>query len=270
MPRVQPNSRFVRCLAAAALASPLGAAACSEDSTTKVAEPDGPPVLSISALLPTGGAKYTPGSSQCLELGKDPERTVTVVLSPVTNWTFESPENCLSTPQCGSVRVTVEPLGGAVDAGPGPFVRGATGRTIAVPMDALGATSATQFRFTVDLILDPDGVPFVGNDGGATTHVDVTLCAPLADGGTDGADGAVPPDGAVSDAGTPDGTTDSGSPDAAIDAGAGSDAGHLDGGGSDADAANLDADAANPDASTNDGAADASATPDGATDAGAG
>jgi hypothetical protein len=258
---VKPSQRRtpLEARAASAAALALLLAACSTDTTTAAA-PSGPPSLEIAALISAGGARVDhPGSGQCVELGRDPSETITVLLGrtdalrQLVNWQFQPPFGCVGTPQCGFALVSLDP--GA--AGPALQIAG-VGISIPIPMkdvaqaegqhvlrvelrDSDGTMPANTRGRIVEITIDVErtcgrdgGRPPLGDASRADAHVpavDASQAPPVDASSPDGSllDSGTPrvrlPDASLRDAGPgspADATTDSAaSPDAAPrDAGA--------------------------------------------------
>jgi hypothetical protein len=180
--------------------------------------PPGPPILSIDALRPAGGPEVPkPTDGVCVELGRDPEQTITVVmfdknkgqiplLTPATaaqqSFTLLPPFACVGTPGCGYLLLTVDP------AGPRPLVVASASISIDVPMARL-RRPLDDHEFVVELrnsdgtsVKDDKGKPFV-----VTRNVRVAKTC----GQDAGADGSAP----VADSGANEGGADASSLDAA-------------------------------------------------------
>ena len=141
---------------ATAAAFSLLVGACSTD-TLVTALPVVPPSLEIVALIPAGGARVDrPADSQCVELGRDPSGTVTVLLGKsnalqqLVNWQFQPPFGCVGTPQCGFALLTVDRDGPVA-----PLRIAAAGISIPVPMRQLSQPGG-QHVLRVEL-WDSDG-----------------------------------------------------------------------------------------------------------------
>src|SRR5262245_33749129 len=93
----------VICVAAAIVIS------CGGDDSTP-ARPQPPPELSISGLQPVGGPAWKPGDAACVEVGRDPNQTIAVLLS-VNNFVFRPPGACGTARQCGTAVVRIDPSG---------------------------------------------------------------------------------------------------------------------------------------------------------------
>jgi hypothetical protein len=181
-----------------------------------------------------------PTDGVCVELGRDPGQTITVVVAnentpagttepagqiplrtPATaaqrTWTLASPFACVGTPACGYLLLTVDP------GGQHPLIVASASISIDVPMARLKASPLGNHEFVVELrnsdgtsAKDDKGKPFT-----VTLNVHVAehcgdASAPVGDSGApeagsdasslDGARGdAAPEDAAPEDAARPDG-----------------------------------------------------------------
>ncbi len=198
----------------------LGAAssiACSSSNASSgPPKPAGPPGLSITALHPSGGPTWTPGSGSCVELGRDADETIGVEVK-LDNWTLRPPYTCGATLQCGYLRVRVDPQG---DNGAALSEQAAASL---VPVGFASLPGALgQHTIRVELRGDHNG-PVIDKTTGLPYAVDlpVTLGAPgtcggpPTDGGSDAGDASTEAGDASTEAG--DAATDSG--DASTEAG---------------------------------------------------
>lgn len=190
-----PNRAPRRLFGAGALCI-LSLAACSGSSASSTSSLP-PPSLSIANLLPAGGPQWTPGSTECLARGQDPDGTVVVVLKidtdeKIPNWTLAPPYGCGVTPQCGFVVVTATALDSTGSPIGTPTVRvPAVATTIAVPLGRLARqTGSDRFRIVVALWDGTNLKPFTSGDTAMTVQTDVELCTPRIDGGADAAPSA--------------------------------------------------------------------------------
>ncbi len=196
-----------RWLAVVAVASLGAAIACSEDTTeTAVILPAGPASLAI----------VSPRSGACVEPTADEQLSLTVGVE-ATNWTLRPPGGCGIVPQCGIVKLTLDPDG---EAGAGFWESAAT--TVVAQLAGIEDLEGTHV-LRVELI-DETGRVGVDADGGALSQqieVDLRLPGGCSDAGV----GDAAPDGDAGDDGTDasDGDTDAG--DAGTDAGDAGDAG---------------------------------------------
>ena len=230
--------RVAGCLA---VVSSAWLVACGSDSTPISTSPQVPPAIEIVSVTSVGGPTWTPGADACVEVGRDADKTVVVLVAlDEKNFPLRPPGTCGSARQCGTVVLRVDPK-----ADGELFRLQAAQKTLPVPFAAL---PLGQHTFHVELlgktgkpVKDPDG-------GGEPLFAEVTLevkdwggCGGEVDAGDAGDAGQD-----ASDAGT-DADADADT-DAASDAGDAAD--DADGGGLDAaDAADAaDADDASVDA----------------------
>ncbi len=187
---------------------------------------------------------WKPGDSACVELGRDSSSTVGVEVK-LDNWTLRPPYTCGATPQCGYVRVRVDPEG---DDGAALSAQAAA-TLVGVPFASL-PNALGPHTLRVELRGDHNGL-VIDKSTGKPYAVDLKVTL-----GAAGSCGGTPTD-AGSDA---DATPDAGDAgDAAVEAG--------DAAAETGDASNDAGDAAT-DASDASSAADASeAGSDGASDA---
>jgi hypothetical protein len=177
------STRAVAALAAASFV----AVACS--SSTPATAPLGPPAIQIASLEPSGGPSWTPGSKQCVEVGRDPSETIGVKVT-LDNWTLRPPGGCAGSPQCGYVRLRVDPTGTT-----SAFEASAASVLVSAPMTAV-VNPLGQHVFRVELFTDSGKQALDEHHAPLADQVSVRVgaagqCSP-SDGGTD-----APSDGAV-------------------------------------------------------------------------
>lgn len=174
------------------------AAGCSSSTNPSVSL--GAPAIHIAELAPTGGPSWKPGSKLCVELGRDPAETIGVKIA-LTNWTLRPPYGCSGTPQCGYVRLRIDP-----NAGSSAFQTIAAATLVSVPMTSV-AHPIGQHTFRVDLLTDSGQQAVGAHAAPLTDQVTVETGAPghctaPSDGGFDAPAEAAPdaPSDAPSDA----------------------------------------------------------------------
>lgn len=175
--RPSPQTGAPSLLAAAAFV----AAGCSNSPAATV--PLGAPSIQIAELLPSGGPGWTPGSKQCVELGRDPAETIGVKVT-LDNWTLRPPNACGGTPQCGYVRLLVDPEGDA-----GAFETIAASQLVPASMSKL-AHPLGQHTFRVELLTDTGEAVLDTQHAPIADQVSVTVgatgqCGAPGDGGLD-------------------------------------------------------------------------------------
>jgi hypothetical protein len=213
---------------------------CTSSDTAAAVAPAGPPVLKIESLRPAGAPATSPDdAATCVALGRDADKTITVVVAAdpdhqgtIKNWTLAPPFGCIGTPQCGYLLLTVDP-------GPSALTVASTSISIDVPMarlrvpsgdhtlvvelrnsDGTRAKDASEkpYEVTLGIRVAPrcsDALVDAGQDGSRPSPRDSGLgdAAPVL--APDGAvrDGAAPLDGASQDVSR---STDASSPDSGI------------------------------------------------------
>ena len=83
-------------------------AGCSSDDTT-VAAPVTPPTVALSSITSAGGR--TEGNGSCLEVGRDPAKTVVVNASLSEGFSLRPPGTCGGLQLCGRLRFRLDPSG---------------------------------------------------------------------------------------------------------------------------------------------------------------
>lgn len=177
----------------------IAASACSDDETVVSSGPSVPPSLEIQSLSPVGGPSWTAGSDGCVEVGRDPDQTIVVVLN-VSDFSLRPPGTCGSIRQCGVAVLRVDPadenellrVDSAQEAVPAPFA--------GLPLG--------PHTFQVELVSD-DGDPVIDEDAGVPLVRSVSVevkaageCGGSVDAGPDASDaGTDAPDDATPDAG---------------------------------------------------------------------
>ena len=145
----------------------------------------------------------------CVDLGQDPEKTLTVVVAQdaahagqMLNWILEPPFSCIGTPQCGYLLVTVDPGAHALHVASASV-------SLDVPMARLESPEGNH-TILVEL-RNSDGSLFNGPAGkGAPVTLNVRMAARCSDAALDaGADGTAPPL-AVDSGGLPDAAHEAG------------------------------------------------------------
>ncbi len=256
------------------LLAAAGTMGCSNSSSSNAiysCPGGGTSCFAIEQIVSAGGTPWTPASGRCVEVGDDPMHTLAIVLRTDANgeisvgtagapdWALEPPLECVGTPQCGYVSLTVDTCSGGAAT---------TANCISVPAErrAFFSPSATislstsalptplgLHRFQVEL-RDSDGtVPTTPSGQEFAEEVIVDLepnCEPVTDGGA--------PDAGVADASPIDAAV----PDAASVSDAAADAARRDGATSSNDAATALRDAGS------DASRPRDAGPDGGKDAG--
>lgn len=182
---------------------------CSSTDTSAPVAPAGPTGFGITdiSLLPAGaGSASTPEEAgACIELGRDPRKTITVrVEDPkhrgtIKNWTFAAPFACGDTVQCGYLLVTVDP-------GPHAVTIAAVAVSVDIPMAELQAPEGPH-EIIVELW---NANRTIARDGSGTPQrLRLTIQAKSSCGGAGtadgGLDGTAPPS---KDSGAPDGARD--------------------------------------------------------------
>jgi hypothetical protein len=155
----------------------MSSSACGDDDDEGPKEPTGPPELTISAVVASGGQRWTPGSATSLRLGCDLSAVVELGDRPTSgelpNWRLAPLGGCGARVKCGFVALTVDP-------GSASAVRAYSPTTfVPLSLETLDPLSGTH-RVYVELRSGDGSVYLNEDDQPVSDQIEIELVAPEA------------------------------------------------------------------------------------------